>query len=128
MPRPAELLTVLAFAEAPGLPVGLWRLAIRTLAGDDVTEMKLELFSRSQAASFLVESWEGDGQDSAFRHFHQALNDAVLAAVDPGTVRRAEQALTRAFLTAGQDAHGEQRPTTCCCPPTRARRPRGSGR
>jgi hypothetical protein len=110
MPRPVEILTALAFAESPGFPASLWRLAHQTLAGDAVPELKLALFARSQAASFLVESSEEDGQDSAFQLFHQALNDALLAAVDPGTAKRAEQALTHAFLTAGREAGWEHAP------------------
>ena len=108
IPSPTEVLTALAFAEAPGFPTSLWRLALRTLIGDDVPEMKLAWFAKSQAASFLVESSEQDEQDSAFRLFHQALNDALLAAVDPGTARRAEHALTQAFLQVGRDGGWEQ--------------------
>ena len=96
------LLTALAFAEAPGLPACLWRVALRALGAGDVPEAVLTGFARSAAASFLVESSGGDGEDSMFRLFHQALNDALLharavVARRPGD----ERALTSAFLKAG---------------------------
>ena len=118
MPRPVEVLRALAFAEASGFPVSLWRRAIETLYVEDVPEMRLEDFAKSQAASFLVESSE-DGQNSVFRLFHQALNDALLAAIGPSTARRAQQALTCAFLAPAGAEAGTRRPLTCCasCPP-----------
>lgn len=110
MPRPTELLTALAFAEAPGFPTSLWRLALQTLGDDDVPEIKLAWFAQSPAASFLIESSEENGHSSVFRLFHQALNDALIAAVRPGTATQAEQALTHAFLKAGQSVGWEHAP------------------
>ena len=100
-----EVLTALAFAEAPGFSPELWRLAIQALGYDDVTEAKLVRFARSRAASFLVQSSGDDGQDPAFRLFHQALNDALLDGDGPGFIKRAEgeKLLARTFLTVGQD-------------------------
>ena len=105
LPKPADLLTALAFAEAPGFPVGLWGTAVRALGYGDVPESKLRGFARSQTASFVVESSGEDRQGSVFRLFHQALNDALL---DVGgssriTQEEGEQELTRAFLDAGRD-------------------------
>lgn len=105
LPQPADLLTALAFAEAPGFPVGLWGTAVRALGYGDVPESKLRGFARSLAASFLVES-SGEGRQGAvFRLFQQALNDALL---DVGgscriTQEEGEQELTRAFLDAGRE-------------------------
>ena len=73
-----ELLTALAFAEAPGLPPELWQLAVRTLAGTHVTTEQLTRFARGSAANFLVES-ASESATAAFRLFHQALSDALSA-------------------------------------------------
>ena len=72
------LLTALAFAESPGLPVSLWRVAVRALGDGNVPEVALLRFARSSAASFLVESSGANGAGAEFRLFHQALNDALL--------------------------------------------------
>ena len=54
---PAEkALTALAFAEAPGWPIDLWRLAIEAISGNEVTGEQLSRFARSSAANYLVES------------------------------------------------------------------------
>jgi len=105
LPKPADLLTALAFAEAPGFPAGLWGTAVRALGYGDVPESKLRGFARSQAASFLVESSGEDRQGSVFRLFHQALNDALLDVGGSSRITReeGEQELTRAFLDAGRD-------------------------
>lgn len=74
---PARMaLTVLAFAEAPGLPLPLWRAGIIAL-GCNVTEEQLARFARSSAGNFLVETGT-DPARRAYRLFHQALNDALL--------------------------------------------------
>ncbi|MDG4803771.1 AAA family ATPase [Micromonospora sp. WMMD980] len=77
-------LTALAYAETPGLPLSLWRLAVTALGGT-VTEGELLAFARTSAANFLVET--GGGSRPAYRLFHQALNDALLA----GASRRDDQ-------------------------------------
>ncbi len=100
-----KLLTALAFAESPGLPVSLWCEAIQALGYGNVTEVQLVEFTQTRAASFLVESSGQDGNDAVFRLFHQALNDALLGTDGPGLVRKVkERALTRAFLATGRDA------------------------
>jgi WD40 repeat protein len=97
------LLTALAFAESPGLPVSLWRAAVRALEPGDVTEAGLRKFARSSAASFLVESSGEDGAGAQFSLFHQALNDALLhARAKLVEASDDEAALTRAFLAAGE--------------------------
>ena len=54
---PADhVLTALAFAEAPGLPAGLWQLAVEALYGIQVSAEDLARFARSSAANFLVET------------------------------------------------------------------------
>jgi hypothetical protein len=98
-------LTALAFAESPGLPASLWRVAVRALGSGDVSEAVLTRFARSSAASFLVESTGEEGTDAEFRLFHQALNDALLHTRAKLTARRDdEQALTRAFLAVGRES------------------------
>lgn len=105
---PAEtLLAVLALAESPGLPVGLWRIAAKALAFSDVTDAALLKFARSSAMSFVVESSAVDGVGE-FRLFHQALNDALLHTRAKIARRHEdEQALTRAFMAVGQEAGWE---------------------
>jgi WD40 repeat protein len=104
------LLTALAYAESPGLPATLWRIAVRALRFGDVDEAALKMFARSSAASFLVES-TGEHGGAEFRLFHQALNDALLHTranlVDD---RDDEQALSRAFIAAGQESGWDDAP------------------
>ncbi len=73
-----EVLTALAFAEAPGLPAELWQLALRALTGAQISIEQLTRFARGSAANFLIESTEGSAT-GAFRLFHQALSDALSA-------------------------------------------------
>ncbi|TYB67701.1 hypothetical protein FXF51_13025 [Nonomuraea sp. PA05] len=89
----AAALTALAFAEAPGFDVELWALAIRTLAGAEVTAGELLAFAHSSAANFLVES---DDRHEVFRLFHQALDDTLLG--ERSDLRTDHRALTRAFM------------------------------
>ena len=109
LPAPLAL-TTLAFAEAPGLPVTLWQLAVEAIYGTHISAEDLTRFARSSAANFLVET----GRDSTsglpsaagepvYRLFHQALNDALLNARANITPRADdERALTRAFMTYGR--------------------------
>ncbi|MEQ4303693.1 trypsin-like peptidase domain-containing protein [Plantactinospora sp. B6F1] len=86
---PARLaLTALAYAETPGLPLSLWQTATAALGGT-VTEAELGTFARTSAANFLVET--GSGAQPAYRLFHQALNDALLADRDARASRRGDQ-------------------------------------
>ncbi len=81
-----HVLTALAFAEAPGLPVSLWQLAVEAIYGTTINIEHLARFVRSAAANFLVEtSSEITGVSSrsgriVYRLFHQALNDVLLRA------------------------------------------------
>jgi WD40 repeat protein len=76
---PARLaLTVLAYAEAPGLPVELWAAGIAALGGQSTVD-GLRTFAHTSAANFLVESGT-DPAASSYRLFHQALNEALLRA------------------------------------------------
>ena len=108
----AHALTALAFAESPGLPDELWRLAIQVLYGVEVLARDLTGFARTAAASFLIESGAGPDRQPVFRLFHQGLNDALARAratvSDPGYD---ERALTLALIAHGrrsgwQDAPG----------------------
>jgi WD40 repeat protein len=110
---PARLaLTVLAFAEAPGLTVELWRVALRAL-GASVTEEQLSRFTRSSAANFLIES-SIDGLARRFRLFHQALSDALLREPDQQGLRTAEpleRRITEVLIAQGRGgmwAHADQ--------------------
>jgi hypothetical protein len=97
-------LTALAFAEAPGLSVHLWQVAVGGL-DTPVAEPDLARFARSSAANFLIESTNA-GANRAFRLFHQALNDALLAArADVISRPTDERVLTQRFLSHGR-THG----------------------
>ena len=96
-----DLLTALAFAEAPGLPAELWQLAVQALTGVPVTREQLTRFAHGSAANFLVES-AGESATTRFRLFHQALSDALSAEriLSVPTVDD-ERTLTRAFIGYG---------------------------
>ena len=97
------ILTALAFAESPGLPVLLWRTAIVALGEGSISEQQLLRFARSSAANFLIESSEQE-PTPVFRLFHQALNDALLGLRAQRMPRIVDEAaLTRAFLRLGAD-------------------------
>ncbi|ETK33355.1 hypothetical protein MPTA5024_24655 [Microbispora sp. ATCC PTA-5024] len=97
------VLSVLAFAEAPGFTAELWAVALRALEGVDIEPDRLSRFAHSSAANFLVET--STATVPTFRLFHQALNDALAAARAQFSERRAdERLLTEAFL-----AHGAAR-------------------
>jgi WD40 repeat protein len=95
-PEAGELLTALAFAQAPGLTVELWLTAIQALYGKPPERDALVRFARSSAANFLVESGR------VYRLFHQALNDTLRAAREELSPREDdERALARAFIEHG---------------------------
>jgi WD40 repeat protein len=95
-------LTALAYAETPGLSLPLWQSAIEAL-GAEVTAPQLNEFARSSAANFLVET--GGLEQPSYRLFHQALNDALLAARDDADRRwRDERELTEAWIRFGRTA------------------------
>nr|WP_176963659.1 trypsin-like peptidase domain-containing protein [Streptomyces sp. 2224.1] len=97
-----RVLTTLAYAEAPGLPLALWRTALRALFGEAPTESELFGFARSSAANFLVETTDGDPDDLSFMLFHQALNDSLRAArADVASRVSDERALACAYIAEG---------------------------
>ena len=99
----AEALSVLAYAEAPGLPLPLWRAAIEELTSFAPSEEQLRSLARSSAANFLVESGTNEQNAGVFRLFHQALDDALRQGrANRGASEDDERALTRAFLAYGQ--------------------------
>jgi WD40 repeat protein len=105
------LLLPLAYAESPGLPVPLWRAALRAIGLGDMSEVALRQFARSSAASFLVESVGSEGDGAEFRLFHQALNDALLnERAQYAGPREDEMALARAFMEVGRAAGWDQAP------------------
>jgi hypothetical protein len=111
-----QVLTALAFAEAPGLPITLWQVAIQALYGVQVGTDVLTGFARSAAANFLVEAGTGARLQNAlaepeYRLFHQALNDTLLRARSDRTPRPHDEAeITRAFTRAGRQTSWEDTP------------------
>ncbi|WP_406388274.1 trypsin-like peptidase domain-containing protein [Streptomyces sp. NBC_00887] len=99
----ADALSVLAYAEAPGLPLPLWSAAVEKLTGHHLTENQLRSLARSSAANFLIESGVSDQNTGVFRLFHQALNDALRQnRAQLGSNVTDERALTRSFISYGR--------------------------
>jgi WD40 repeat protein len=108
-----RLLTALAFAEAPGLPAGLWQLAVKALYRADIDAEDLAFFARSSAANFLVETTShaavGSGDlvgTLSYRLFHHALSDTLVTTRQDlfATSRAAdERALTLALTEHGRE-------------------------
>jgi WD40 repeat protein len=89
-PTSARLaLTVLAYAEPPGLPLPLWRAGVAALGGT-ATEEQLATFAHTAAANFLVETNTGPAV-RAYRLFHQALTDALLRGQEALGARAADE-------------------------------------
>ncbi|MFC6023854.1 hypothetical protein ACFP2T_47845, partial [Plantactinospora solaniradicis] len=110
----ATLLTVLAFAEAPGLTTTLWRLGLEAL-GQDLDEHQLTVFARSAAANFLVETGQptltAGSRQTSYRLFHQALNEALLTArADLHARPDDERALTQIWYRHGRSIGWENAP------------------
>ncbi len=113
-----RVFTALAFAEAPGLPIELWRLAMEALDGTQTSTEDLTRFVRSSAANFLIEVGGQAGTaghhsvpTTVYRLFHQALNDALLRARSDVMSRHDdEQALTLAFSRYGRASNWEDAP------------------
>ncbi|MBB4692611.1 trypsin-like peptidase domain-containing protein [Paractinoplanes abujensis] len=105
----AQLLTALAYAEAPGWTVPLWQTAITAL-GAQVTEPGLDRFARSAAANFLVESSVA-GNEPVFRLFHQALNDGLLRERGARGARSDEIAFTQAMTELGRSQGWDRAPS-----------------
>ncbi|MFF0314796.1 hypothetical protein ACFYPH_09115 [Micromonospora sp. NPDC005252] len=101
---PARLaLTALAYAESPGLPLSLWQSAVAALDGL-ATEAELGEFARTSAANFLVET--GGAERPTYRLFHQALNDALLAArADVTSLDADERRLFRGWSAIGRESN-----------------------
>ena len=97
-----ELLTALAFAEAPGLTVELWAAAVTALTGTAVDRSRLEAFANGPAANFLVDASSANDV-TVYRLYHQALNDELLKARALTMSRRSdEMKLFSAWLTIGR--------------------------
>ncbi|GEC06042.1 hypothetical protein SSP24_36970 [Streptomyces spinoverrucosus] len=95
----AALLTALAYAEAPGMPVDLWRATVAALGHKAPTEQRLRAFAQSSAANFLVETSTAQIHAPVFRLFHQALNEALRR--HRNTIED-EKTITAELLRAGQ--------------------------
>jgi len=113
-----HVLTALAFAEAPGLPLDLWQLALEAIYRTSVRGDDLARFARSSAANFLIEAGDGDKSDSpsgearpVYRLFHQALNDTLLHGRDDISTRADdERALMQEFLKRGRLCNWQEAP------------------
>ncbi|WP_326795764.1 trypsin-like peptidase domain-containing protein [Streptomyces sp. NBC_01808] len=109
----ATALTALAYAEAPGLPLGLWRVALAALSGVSPSEEELRVFAHASSANFLVDSGTPDdaGASGSFRLFHQALNDALLhTRAELGATTSDEQRLAAAFIAHGRESGWDAAP------------------
>ncbi|MDR7381107.1 hypothetical protein [Promicromonospora iranensis] len=97
-----QILKPLAYAEAPGLPVGLWSAALRALFGIETNELQLRTYARELARDYLIETVPAasDGQP-VYRMFHQALSDSLVG-VDPSVPESVSDnaRITTAFLGA----------------------------
>ncbi|WP_181799570.1 trypsin-like peptidase domain-containing protein [Kitasatospora acidiphila] len=105
-----DVLTALAYAESPGLTLDLWRTAVGALTHHTPSLGSLRAFARSAAANFLIESSEGAANASAFRLFHQALNDALVSRCPAEASSADERAIAVAFQHVGSDAGWEGAP------------------
>src|SRR6266568_1253603 len=106
-----KAVTALAFAEAPGLPLDLWQLAMEALDGTRISGEDLTRFARSSAASLLIEVGGQAGAVAVYRLFHQALNDTLMRARSEVTPRADdERALTLAFTRCGRLSSWEDAP------------------
>ncbi|MEW2604422.1 trypsin-like peptidase domain-containing protein [Streptomyces sp. NPDC047916] len=95
------ILAALAFAEAPGFSITLWRIAVEALSGQPFTVNNLSAFAHSSAANFLVET-NADQGDVVYRLFHQALNDTLIDSRSELYSRKSdESALAQAMITEG---------------------------
>ena len=98
------VLTALAFAEAPGLTIALWRTLLCGL-GADVNVGQLTAFADSSAANFLIES-STEGTARRYRLFHQALNDTLLTRRAQHHRQVDDEARITAALTADGNVNG----------------------
>ncbi|GAA4633053.1 hypothetical protein GCM10023196_069050 [Actinoallomurus vinaceus] len=98
----AQLLTALAFAESPGLPLDLWSVAVEVLFGVLPTVRELSGFVARSAADFLIQSYDQDS-GRVFQLFHEALNTALQEERSQAVPAVEDQReLTRAFLEHGR--------------------------
>ncbi|MGW4541677.1 WD40 repeat domain-containing protein [Streptomyces chartreusis] len=103
----AALMTALAYAAAPGVPLDLWQATITALGHTAPSAGDLQVFARSSAANFLIETSVSDQPTPLYRLFHQALNDAPLRHRD--TVRE-NKAITRALVHLGRQIGWDRAP------------------
>ena len=106
-----DLLTPLAYAEAPGFTAELWRAALGALTGHDLSATDLARFAATSAAAFVVQASQ-TGAAGSYRLFHQALSDALVKARVVEGQSGDEEALTRTLLALGQRPGGTRRRPT----------------
>lgn len=85
-----EILVALAYAQATGLSIDIWRVVLSALGSGPMQREELERFAGSNAANFLVETSSDEGT-RRYRLFHQALNDALLRTREQRGARLAEE-------------------------------------
>ncbi|MEV4560906.1 hypothetical protein AB0K51_28455 [Kitasatospora sp. NPDC049285] len=105
-----DVLTALAYAESPGMTLGLWSIAVGALTGHTPAPDDLRAFARSSAANFLIESSDVAAQASAFRLFHQALNEALVVGRAAELAIADERSIAIAFQRVGSDTGWEGAP------------------
>ncbi|MGH3717479.1 MAG: hypothetical protein ACRDRI_01310 [Pseudonocardiaceae bacterium] len=116
-----DVLTALAYARTPGLPLALWQAALYPVAVD---RGALTAFAHSAAATFLIESNDA-GEASVYQLFHQALGDALLAVRADLGLREEDERLRAGAVGVRATARMDGRAalpaacTACSCYPDR---------
>lgn len=109
--RAEVALSALAYAEAPGFPLDLWKTAVAAISGIDLSISAVKDFTRSSAANFLIET-SHVGEVSQYRLFHQALNDALISRRrDESSREEDERAIARAFMAEGRSLRWQNCPS-----------------
>jgi WD40 repeat protein len=98
-----DLLTPLAYAEAPGFTAELWQAALGALTGHVLSATALARFAATAAAAFVVQASE-TGTATSYRLFHQALSEALVKTRVEEGQSGDEEALTRTFLALGKES------------------------
>ncbi|MES9556960.1 MULTISPECIES: WD40 repeat domain-containing protein [unclassified Streptomyces] len=109
--RAEVALSALAYAEAPGFSLDLWKTAVAAISGIDLSISAVKNFARSSAANFLIET-SNVGEVSQYRLFHQALNDALISRRrDESSREEDERAIARSFIAEGRSLRWQNCPS-----------------
>ena len=105
-----DLLTPLAYAEAPGLTAELWRAALGALTGHVLSASALARFAATAAAAFVVQAASQTGASGSYRLFHQALSEALVKTRVEEDQSGDEETLMRTFLALGTEGGWDSAP------------------